>query len=305
MALSALGLSLGLGIVDHLTGAEVSFSIFYVAPVALVAWYGTHQATALTCALTASAWLIADLTAGQMYSHPMIPAWNATVRLAFFLLIAQLLMSLKEGLGRERRLANSDALTGLANGRRFFELLDRELARSRRYDEHFTLAFIDADDFKIVNDRHGHAEGDRVLRKIAEALGTHVRETDVPARLGGDEFGILFPHCDEALAHQLLPRVRDELLAAMAAGKWPVGFSIGAVTVTPGVADPDSVLHTADELMYHVKATGKNAVRYGLFGPLDEAAMRAAASALRDRPVPPPRLKPVNGQADPKKRQRA
>ena len=263
---AGLGLTILLGILDHVSGPELLFSVFYVAPLALVAWYaGLFPAVAM-CGITACTWLIADISAGQVYSNLAVPVWNASVRLTFFLIIAHLLMALRESMRREAFLADTDSLTGLANNRKFYEVLSLELARANRFGTPFTLAYLDADNFKTVNDRMGHAEGDRVLREIAERLTRETRATDVPARLGGDEFAVLFSQCDEALARQLLPKVRERLLAAMAEHGWPVTFSIGVVSFGPGVTKAEHAVHMADELMYAVKSAGKDEILYHTLG---------------------------------------
>ena len=251
-----------LGVLDHATGPELSFSIFYVAPVAVVAWYvGRGQATAL-CVLTAVTWLVADLTAGHVYTSPLIPPWNAFVRFGFFIIIARLLVSLRQSLEAEIALADTDALTGLANRRRFFEEVESQIARSRRSGAPFALAYVDLDGFKGVNDRFGHDVGDEVLSEVGRLVRTGVRETDVPARLGGDEFALLLAECDEDRARGVVPKVTARLEEAMQRAGWPVGFSVGVVVFADAGVTAREAVQAADALMYEVKRDGKGAVRY-------------------------------------------
>lgn len=93
-------------------------------------------------------------------------------------------------------LANTDELSGLLNRRGFYDVVRRELHSAARYDETGVLAYIDLDDFKQINDSHGHAAGDEVLRTVGRQLGTNIRATDFAARLGGDEFAVLFVRAD-------------------------------------------------------------------------------------------------------------
>lgn len=251
-----------LGLVDHWTGSEISFSIAYLAPVALVAWYGRASSAWAICLLTALTWLVADLTTGHVYSHRAIPLWNATVRLGFFVIVARLLLALRRSLRAERAMADTDPLTGLANRRRFYELLGEEMERSRRYGHPFTVAYVDLDDFKAVNDRWGHETGDRVLEEVAAHLRGGLRATDRAARLGGDEFALLLPETDGEGAGRVLPSVRERLRGAMADGAWPVGFSVGAATFQRPRGGPDDVVRVADALMYEVKRSEKGAIRY-------------------------------------------
>jgi diguanylate cyclase (GGDEF)-like protein len=131
-----------------------------------------------------------------------------------------------------------------------------------------TLAYIDLDGFKKVNDQLGHNVGDEVLRIAAKTLRAGVRRPDTVARLGGDEFALLLPQTDVAGAQTFLPRLREELLAAMRRNGWPVTFSIGALTCPTAPASLAEVVSEADELMYDVKRAGKNAIRYGVYaGP--------------------------------------
>ena len=121
-----------MGLVDLVTGAEISFSIFYVLPVALAVWYDGMRAAIAIALASAAIWLAADLAAGSAYSSPLIPYWNSLARLGYFLIIARLLFLLRERLEFEEKLADTDSLTGLANSRSFLEALTSEHARAVR-----------------------------------------------------------------------------------------------------------------------------------------------------------------------------
>jgi diguanylate cyclase (GGDEF)-like protein len=107
--------------------------------------------------------------------------------------------------------ATQDSLTGLANRREFDRLLARELERSARYGEIFSLAMIDLDRFKELNDTHGHAAGDALLRQAAQTIGDACRASDIAARLGGDEFVLILPETDQYEAAALCERLRAEV----------------------------------------------------------------------------------------------
>src|SRR5258707_6094964 len=98
-------------------------------------------------------------------------------------------------------LATQDSLTNVLNARAFSHELAQELSRNRRYGRPLALIYLDLDDFKSVNDAHGHATGDAVLRLVADAMRGAVRQADVVGRLGGDEFGVLMPETDGDVAH--------------------------------------------------------------------------------------------------------
>jgi diguanylate cyclase (GGDEF)-like protein len=157
--------------------------------------------------------------------------------------------------------ADVDALLGILNRRGFERELRRSLAYVRRYDASAALVYIDLDQFKPVNDRHGHAAGDHVLQAVAATLRRSVRESDVVARLGGDEFGALLWNVSEI---QAAAKAR-ELEAAVAATVVPHGSVLLSVGASAGVAmlasgdAPAEVISRADLAMYARKRAGRAA----------------------------------------------
>jgi diguanylate cyclase (GGDEF)-like protein len=157
--------------------------------------------------------------------------------------------------------ADIDPLTDLANRRAFERELVRSLAYVKRHGIDVVLLYLDLDDFKRVNDRHGHAAGDAVLRAVASVLGRHVRETDLVARIGGDEFALLLWHCDEAnaLAKALALEAAIGRTTAMHGGTaLTVGASVGVATLLP-LDEPAEVIARADRAMYARKAARRAA----------------------------------------------
>jgi diguanylate cyclase (GGDEF)-like protein len=136
-----------------------------------------------------------------------------------------------------------------------------ELERSRRTARPLTVAYLDIDDFKRVNDAQGHARGDALLVTLASTLRGTTRSLDVVARLGGDEFGLLLVDTDGPTADLLLQRLRATLALAVAQYGWDVTFSLGAVTFLDPARSVDEMMGRADQLMYDAKRAGKNAVR--------------------------------------------
>lgn len=254
----ALGGTLLVGLLDYLTGIELSFSLFYLGPVAVAAWYLGSSAGYGLALFSAALWVAADLVGGHQYSQPWMPLWNSMIRLAVFVMVAGLLVHLKAALNKKEMLANTDHLTRLSNRRAFNERLELELKRAARYGQAFTLVFFDLDNFKQVNDSMGHDAGDELLKCVGTVLANHIRNVDVAARLGGDEFAVLFPLMEPEAAGNALPKLRGELLAAMKERDWPVTFSIGAITFVRPASTLRDVLKAVDELMYQVKKQGKN-----------------------------------------------
>ncbi len=266
--LFTLGLAfvLLLGGVDYFTGYEISFSIFYSIPVALVAWFvGGRWAISLSV-ISAATWLWADVTVGHQYSHPLIALWNGAMRMGYFLIITYALTALKKALEREKELSRTDSLTGIANGKYFYELAEGELYRSRRYNHPLTLAYLDLDDFKRVNDEYGHSEGDALLRVVATTLRKYLRLTDVVARLGGDEFAILLPETGFDEAKPVMDLIRKRLTEAMHQAKrhFPSTLSVGVVTSRDHEGTVDELIKIADGLMYVAKNKGKDRVEFGM-----------------------------------------
>jgi len=159
-----------------------------------------------------------------------------------------------------RELATHDALTGLANRGAFERRLEDEIFRAVRYGTSLSLLLIDVDGLKQINDRFGHAGGDRTLKQIGETLAGAARRSDLAARVGGDEFAILAPETPAPEARELAERVRA-LIAALE----PLSDGMKA-SVSIGVADLDGIdegraeklLNAADEELYAAKAAGKN-----------------------------------------------
>ena len=140
LALAALAL---VGVLDRLTGGEISFSVFYVLPVAIAAWYADRTAGVVFALASSVVWYSAELASGYPYHHPLIPIWNACVRLGFFLIISVLLSALRDRLAVEQRFARTDPLTGLLNSRAFADRLEHDLRLIDRVGSPLTLAYVD------------------------------------------------------------------------------------------------------------------------------------------------------------------
>jgi diguanylate cyclase (GGDEF)-like protein len=254
-----------LGVLDRLTGPEIAFGLFYLIPVSLVAWFAGRAPGVLTAFVSAVVWLFIEMATREPYSHIVILYWNAVTRVGFFLIVAWLLSALKTSLSREKAMARTDYVTGAFNARFFFELAEREMERSRRYKHSFTFAYLDLDDFKIVNDRFGHSTGNRLLRTVTITIIENLRKTDVIARLGGDEFGLLLPETGAEAGRTAISKIRHILLKDMEKNNFPVSFSIGVVTYTVPPAAVDGMVKKADDLMYSVKKAGKNGIAYSVY----------------------------------------
>ncbi len=153
----------------------------------------------------------------------------------------------------ERDYARRDVLTSLANRLEFFEKFETEQLRSERSGKAYSLLFIDVDQFKLLNDNHGHRVGDSALKVISGILLDNSRKPDTVARIGGDEFTILFPETDNQACEKLIERIKVASAKEFEKRGWKISLSIGYVTETGKIKSPDELLHEADTRMYAVK----------------------------------------------------
>ena len=262
---TGFGLVALLGAFDFVTGYEISFSLFYVMPISLVTWFTSRRFGVITSIASALIWLWADVATGRNYSHPLIYFWNTAIRFGFFIIITLLLSELKRILEHERWLSRTDSLTGAVNARYFLESMQLEIDRSVRYKHPFTIAYIDLDNFKVINDRHGHNIGDKVLSAVGSCLRRQLRKIDIVARLGGDEFALLLPETGGAECQAVIAKVQRSLLDEVRTNNWPVTFSIGVLACADPPHTAEELLKLADDLMYSVKNQCKNGISYSSY----------------------------------------
>jgi diguanylate cyclase (GGDEF)-like protein/PAS domain S-box-containing protein len=158
-----------------------------------------------------------------------------------------------------KRLANTDALSGLPNRARFFAVAMDQIKRAATCGQPLAVFMVDIDFFKRINDTHGHKAGDSTLRAFAELCRTWIRHHDIVARLGGEEFGFLLPETDTssalALANRLRITVEDLRIEKLLK---PITISIGVSEVLPSETTVDAALSRADQAMYAAKRAGRN-----------------------------------------------
>jgi diguanylate cyclase (GGDEF)-like protein len=181
----------------------------------------------------------------------------------------ELTQQLQAANAKLKRLASTDALTGVANRRRFAEALDETLSGRKSNGEPISLIMLDIDHFKTVNDTYGHAIGDKVLVAVCERLEANIRPQDVVGRLGGEEFAILLPNTSPDIGQVVAERLRRSLeVAPVKTELGPVhitasfgGISVDRTTQTPGA---DDFLNIADKCLYASKDGGRNRVTWGI-----------------------------------------
>jgi diguanylate cyclase (GGDEF)-like protein len=162
-----------------------------------------------------------------------------------------------------RKLATTDGLTGVANRRHFFYLAEAELARVQRFRRPAAILLLDLDHFKIINDTHGHAAGDAVLKTFAKTTRDALRKVDRLGRIGGEEFAVLLPGSDIDEARRFAERLRErvaERKTSIAHHRVVVTVSIGIAIMRPADLGPRAVLQRADVALYRAKAAGRDRV---------------------------------------------
>ena len=254
-----------IGYVDFLAGVEISISIFFLLPVAIVSWCAGRREGGLIALASSVSWYVADWYTGRIYSHPIIYYWNLAAMFGFFFVVSFILSGLKNVLELEKKRARVDSLTGMANARYFSELARKEIERCKRYNHPLTMIYIDCDGFKSVNDLLGHQVGDQLLRFLASAMRKNTRATDIVARLGGDEFAILMPETGEQIIPEGLKRLHTLLSRALLDDGWPVSLSMGAAVYLYPPGSAEEMIQSADRLMFLAKNQGKNALRSEVF----------------------------------------
>jgi diguanylate cyclase (GGDEF)-like protein len=247
-----------LGWFDYLTG-DYSLIIFYLIPVSLVAWFVNWQSGLFFCFLALVSRFIADEVSNSFeLNNAALHYWNLFIEFLFLLIMSLLFSALRKNLDSEKTRANTDPLTGALNRRAFFDIAEYELNRSHRYEHATTIAYIDLDNFKGINDRLGHTVGDKLLVTVTKIIASNIRSTDILSRFGGDEFVILLPETATDAAAIFLGKIQHQLNQAMSAKNWAVSFSIGAITYPKAPPGVEEVIKKADMLMYEVKRSGKN-----------------------------------------------
>lgn len=258
------------GVFDYASGIELRVFPLYFAPIVLAGWRLSRWDALAAAVASAATWVFANAQAGM---HGDAPTWiiNTTTQLFSFALVGGLIAELRSRLRRELELNRRDPLTGLLNRRAFTEQAEDLLSLMRRVPHPITLAYLDLDHFKEVNDRHGHHVGDEALCLAAQTFRGCLRATDLLARLGGDEFAVLLPDTTDDAARTALERVRTRTGDAMRARGWPVTVTIGAVAFARSPPVVAAAMQAADELMYVAKKRGRDYVEIAGAPSLDAA----------------------------------
>ena len=249
-----------LAAIDWVEPNDFSLDFLYLLPIVLTTWLSGKGYGYIMSAICAATWTINKLSANSLTL-----IWNIVTSFGIFMFFVALVCEVRKLMQNENRMVRTDPLTEVMNSRAFYEIVGYEILKEHRHSAPFSLGFIDLDNFKQVNDRYGHKKGDQVLKAVATCLVQHLRKTDVVARYGGDEFVVYLPDTDLTAAQVAIGKVREFLLKTLEKYDLVVTCSIGIVTCIHPPDDLDEVVSLADNMMYEVKRSGKNNVRYELF----------------------------------------
>ncbi len=255
---SSIGLLLVIGIADYFAGYEVQIFVLYLIPIFYAATRVGRPAGMAIAIASSVIGIGGDLFTGQTYSSWLVLALVFILRTALFLVFVEVVSALRHALEREKESARTDPLTGVSNRRHFIELTGAALAFARRYRRPMTIAYLDLDNFKVVNDRFGHQAGDEVLCAVAHTIRNRLRVTDVVGRLGGDEFAVCLPETGADAAAMVLGRLREECTVSVPENYGPVTVSMGMVTFAYPPGTVDELLERTDTMLYAAKREGRN-----------------------------------------------
>jgi len=257
------------GYSDYLTGPHISMMLLYSIPVLAAARFCGKVEGIIVSASAAVTWFIVNSLGQHESTSDMIMSWNALTRFGIFALLAyavSLQMALRESLEREKLRARTDQLTGLLNKWAFREQVEEEMERAKRYNHPISLVFIDLNNFKEINDLHGHARGDKLLEAMSATIQEAIRKTDLAGRVGGDEFTICFPETGSEQVRTAIGNLIRSLDIFTSQSGWQVTASIGVVTYVEVCDTYDMMIAQADKLMYSAKTQGGNNAEYLVLG---------------------------------------
>jgi diguanylate cyclase (GGDEF)-like protein len=249
---------------DYVASPLISFELYYFAPIAITAWYVGRIPAYVLAALS-------SLTRAHLYATMFakdgqwLYAYDFLLDSLLFFLVAYLILQFTRLVSKLTNESHTDHLTGVNNRRHFFEAGAAEVSRSFRYKYPLTLVYIDIDNFKRINDSHGHSRGDQLLADLAKAMREGLRASDVLGRIGGDEFAIVLPHTNLPQAELFVQRMREELEAVVAPFNPRVTLSVGVVVYSADKSlTLDDLISKADKSMYSIKHATKDAASFAM-----------------------------------------
>ncbi len=266
LTLFGLLIILAIGGLDTITSYDVSVTVLYLLPIALIAWYEGGLPATLIAIFSAITWATSDLVSGHIYSHISVRIWNTVMILGMFLFVAYSISAVKKLFLKEHEHADTDNLTGVASIKFFYEQARIEISRAVKHKLPLTLAYVDIVNLRYVNDTLGHIAGDYLLHEVAQIMRSTLRSTDIISRLGGAKFDVLMPETTNENAKVIIHKVQERLMGVVKKKGWPVTFRTGVVTCERATYTIDELIAKAEELMNAAGEADKNAVKSKILG---------------------------------------
>ena len=260
VVLIAITLTILLGALDVATSIEMHFLLLYLVPIFLGTWFVSRDVGVSLAIFGSLAWSVADFLIGRANSSPWIAYWNLLMRTGVFVAFAFTQASLKSKLDELSHLASRDFLTGLPNGRAFYELAAKEMSRASGL-EPMTLACIDVSGIQSVNERLGYPTGDQVMCAIAHTIRQTVARPDLVGRLAGTTFALLLPKTASSGANVVLEQLHDALNGDRRRYAHPLNFYISAVACTKAPRTVAELMQEADSQMIRMKNAKKDFIQ--------------------------------------------
>ncbi|GGO99999.1 GGDEF domain-containing protein [Stakelama pacifica] len=255
---------------------RIGLAPFYIPIVCAACWALGSRAGYLVAVVAAVLAVVPHLAELPRLSPALLGARMA-VRAVTYVFLAAIVLSFRRSFDREHHLAARDRMTDALNKETFRERVIHRLDLAVPARQSFLLAILDLDDFKGLNNRHGHVAGDEVLRTFAQGARGIIRREDDFGRIGGDEFAFLLPVHSAEEGVYFARSLHKRLSSVLVGTPHPVTCSMGALLIPPDTPrDEPSLMHAVDQLMYAVKRAGKNAVEIG----------RATTDRALDTPLP-------------------
>ena len=260
VVLIAITLTILLGALDVATSIEMHFLLLYLVPIFLGTWFVSRDVGVSLAIFGSLAWSVADFLIGRANSSPWIAYWNLLMRTGVFVAFAFTQASLKSKLDELSHLASRDFLTGLPNGRAFYELAAKEMSRASGL-EPMTLACIDVSGIQSVNERLGYPTGDQVMCAIAHTIRQTVARPDLVGRLAGTTFALLLPKTASSGANVVLEQLHGALNGDRRRYAHPLNFYISAAASTKAPRTAAELMQEADSQMIRMKNAKKDFIQ--------------------------------------------
>jgi diguanylate cyclase (GGDEF)-like protein len=259
VTLASIALVFVLGWVDIGTGLEVHLHFLYVLSIALASWFVNRRAGIYIAILCDIVVLAADVIGGRQYSASWILYWNFLMRGGLFVFVASALSQLRLKFETLSELAGRDMLTGLPNVRAFYDLTSREIENASSLQP-LSLAFVDIDGLKWINQRLGYATGDQLLCMIAQTIKQNVPRPELVGRVGGTAFAVLLPNVTSQDASAIFEKIQKHLKEERRKYAQPVTFNISAIACPRAPRNMAELMHEAESRMTRMKGSSKDTI---------------------------------------------